>query len=887
MMPIGLIDIADKLEIPRLKGKKNRARNKFALNFLPDAYNCKRCDNGDANYILSSPGGMGKFVRGNLQTTGRSSGYAGLTYSLLENLCSKDAEFTDLLDGKKHSYYESMRTNIKKLADYEDNPLTAESAVWELIDVLKNDEAVYQEIAAAISKKKDENNFTDALFLLVLSAIFTLPTDIANLSYLWSDGQDITTKPSPNVPAKTVFVAKKTSDKKDVRPKIKSNINPPSHKNLVNGYPEQAADALAILTNADIENNKVALVGMSGVGKSSLAAMIVGRFKGKSDKKIFWMNWTNNFQETLCDDRYFYVEGYNSEQYKYNPDAYFMLKLQELQRQGNENTLVVIDGCNASDENLESFLEGQYPVLITTQQKKLSSCLKDIEITHFPKPEKYLELFRREYDYDDIDETKQEALLNLMASWDYHTYAICLLAQSIRTNPTIWEDITALNQSDMKLPTTSFYSKLYEFLLVKHFTEEDLKTVLYILRNLALLPESGIDRMTFGKWIGFTRKDDQQWSMLQTLIDRKFIIQNRSRIHLHEIVVKLALYDLKDAEWCENLTKALFAACEDALNKPYAEKLQLREYAQSVYERAKSLSREAFRQVRWDAGIYFEKMLEMLGKFEESATVLKTLRENDWDNVYGAEMKVRLLASEAHSWILSGDLEKGTQCLESAEPLVGKLLEENSSEDLRLIVNPVYQYFCESARFKRNDKAIEYGKKAVEILEVQPTQRQAFRSLGWSYYHLGCALYVKGSLADSKECFNQAIDQFEKIKERYSSLYADEMLSQIAMQQADRDEAIKKINESRNVLQECVGKSHTDYGRNLLYEGNIYRWFDDKEKATQSYTEAIKIFCELKSDRAKAAQYALEHPHCIITDIWEYGFTPVDMDEIRLKKNLL
>ncbi len=188
MMPIGLDDIANKLGLSCFAGRESRTPTDFALHFLPDAYNSERCD----KHTWLSAGGMGKFTTGNLQIShtkngeNKTRGYAKLTKSLLSNLSSKDKKFTDL-NGKDHFYYESMRTKIDELATDRRKPLTAESAVWELIDTLSNDEEVYQEIATAISKKKDENQFTDALFLLVLTAIFSLPKDIQKLSYLWKD----------------------------------------------------------------------------------------------------------------------------------------------------------------------------------------------------------------------------------------------------------------------------------------------------------------------------------------------------------------------------------------------------------------------------------------------------------------------------------------------------------------------------------------------------------------------------------------------------------------------------------------------------------------------------------------------------------------------------
>ncbi len=869
MATIKLNEIAKRLGNPSLRGRMNGTV--LALQFLPDAYNAEKCAGADARLV--DPNGyksaMARFVTGNLQSNKSNRGHTELTQSLLDHLGSKTNTFT-CRDGSEQSYYESMRANIGRLTDDPNHcTLNGDNTVWALADDLyESEEPVFRKIADAVVRKKNAEEWTDALFLLTLAAIFTRAKDLVQLSHLWEEER--IAAPAPEM---VCLTAKEAGAAAGTIPEVEYRLEPPLVDGYIHGYPEEAEQILKVLQEPG--GNKVALSGMSGVGKSSLAAEIARQYK-MDGKRVLWMDFKGNLRDTLCDDRNLAIRGLYRMNYRHKPDDYFRMKLEILQRQVKPDTLIVFDGWNHADKNLDELLRGDYPMLITTQDEQLDHRLTMIRIEHFPKESDRLALFRYKYGRDIAGE-ELEMVLKLLERWNYHTYATCLLAEAMRANPTMLTGVCADAQSGVLSaeadPMTAICPGLYEFVFTKSFPEEVRPQVLHLLRNLALLPESGVTRTQFGQWTGLTRQED--WALLQELLDRRLILLDpwTDTIHLHSMLVTLVLHDPGDGAWCAGLTEALVAACAKAPDAPYSKKLQLLEAVQSVYDRTAELRGTCVAETHREIGIRLGELLEMLGRYRESAEVFRILREKEEN----PEMQAFLYSGEAQGCIRSGNLEYGWFCA-----LEG--LERGGAS--RQLQGRLCRNLCECARFLRDyAAAVSYGNEAVRLLADCADER-ACRDLGWAYYHLGYALYMQDKRNESERCFVSAMAQFEKVGEASSRLYAEEMLSQLAMLDGHIGKALKHIGRSRATLLHCVGDRHVDYGRNLLYEGNIWRMAGDAEAAEKSFEEAFKLFDDLGCAQAEAAAEAL-HRDCIIRDIWAQDFAAVDVADIRAQNSVL
>ena len=879
MAVVKLNEIAKRLGNPSLQGRMNGTM--LSLQFLPDAYDAAKCRSKEAGLV--DPGSyksaMARFATGNLQSNKNNRGHTELTQSLLDNLSSKANSFT-CRDGTVRSYYESMREKIGRLVtDPNHFPLTAESSVWELTDTLHTSpEPVFRNIADAITKKKNAGELTDALFLLTLAAIFTRPKDLVQLSHLWTEAMSPPGQPRPEPAGESVGAT--AQGRSLAVPEVEFRLNPPVVDDYIDGYQEEAEQILKALQEPG-GRNKVALSGMSGIGKSSLAAAIAHRYQ-MDGKKVLWMDFKGNLRDTLCDDRNLSIRGLYHVNYWKTPDDYFQIKLEILQRQAGPDTLIVFDGINRTDKGLEQLLRGEYPVLITTQHEQLDHRLTPVRLEHFPDASRRLELFCRKYGRD-ITGTDLEMVLKLLERWQYHTYAICLLAEAMRANPTILENIRAASQTGSHLsekdPMAVICPGLYEAVLTKSFDEDTFPQVLYILRNLALLPESGIPRALFGQWIGFGEKQ-AEWTCLQTLTDRRLVLQDRctDTIHLHGLVAALVMQDPGDGTWCSGMTEALFAACERAPESSCEEKMQLLEQVRAVYARTADLEGGCFPTIHRNAGICLGGLLELLARYEESAGVFRSLQERAQDGV----MRAFLRAREAQNYIRAGNLEDGWKCAweeyERIRPLTGAA----PTEPLRRVYSRLCQSLCECARcFRAYAESAMYGREA----DGCAYEAQSVRELGWAYYQLGCTLYVQGELPESTVCIEQAAGQFEVIGEEYPQIYTEEMRSQMDMTDGRMEEALKHICQSREILLRCVGDRHVDYGRNLLYEGNICRMAGDEEAAEKAYAEAARLFADLGCfARSDAAEQALLE-HCIILDVWPQDFVAVDADKIRAERD--
>lgn len=624
----------------------------------------------------------------------------------------------------------------------------------------------------------------------------------------------------------------------------------------IDGY---ADEILEIRTQLLKRNNKVALVGMSGVGKSQLAIAVA-----ESDPEMFatrlWVDFSNSILETITNDNTFSIWGCNRENYPQDTDRqYFQRKMRILKAIADRRVLIIIDGFNISqDPNLEEFLSGQYAVVITTQYRPAAGNLPTFEISHFKDEAKQLALFKEKYGIN-IDETEVEDILTMIRSWQGHTYGICLLATTMRQSRKSPREMRAQLSSGPAGTTDNslaakIRSDMHRLVHLNKLNPDEQ----YIMQNLALIPESGISVKEFYKWL-----ECADFNVIESLIARSLVVNDRNEdtVHLHSMIVDIMLPALSESSCCTVLVNNLVSACQKAFDCTYRRKLELLGYIQSVYDRTVNMP-----DIRLTAGMQLGNILEMLGKYNESANIFKQLREM----TSSGSLRVVIDSKIAHGLLLAGNLKEGHRVAFEGHKAFQKLQKEQIDKQAQRADNWLLQRLCEYYRWiGYYDMAEAYGNDSVSLLQNE--SKEDAWDIGWSKYHLAYALLVQGKLEECKQHLNEAISLFNEISSEYSSAFAMELLGQALMLEGEYTEALDLTVSAGSILHKSLDPNHADCGRNWMCQGNILRRAGKNEEALKCYTEAINVFRTSHETKANLVEALLDNNE-IILDLWGKAF---------------
>lgn len=624
----------------------------------------------------------------------------------------------------------------------------------------------------------------------------------------------------------------------------------------INGY---ADEILKVCDQLSQHNNKAALVGMGGVGKSELAKAIAA-----SSSELFtthlWVNFSNSLLETITNDNTFSIWGCSRENFPKDTDRqYFERKMRILKSIADSHVLIIIDGFNVcEDSDLEEFLSGEYAVLITTQYQPTAGNLPTFQITHFKDETKQLALFREKYKRR-IEDSEVEDILAMIRSWQGHTLGICVLATTMREKRLTPKEMRTLLCDKKGSTTENSLASIIRSALHKVFSFNNLSVAeQYIMQNLALIPESGISSREFCEWL-----EMPDYKVIENLIERSLIVHDSyaDTIHLHSMITDLILPTSSDITRCTNLVNNLAAVCKKAFDCTYMRKLELLGYVQSVYDKTINMS-----DAHLTTGMQLGNILEMLGKYEESANVFKQLR----GVTNSGSLRVIIDSKIAHGLLLAGNLKEGHRVALEGHKAFQKLPKEQIDKQAQRVDNWLLQRLCEYYRWIGSyDVAEAYGNDSIGLL--QNGSREAAWDIGWSKYHLAYALLVQGKLEECKQHLNEAISLFNEISSEYSSAFAMELLGQALMLEGDYFEALDLTVSAGSILQKALDPNHADCGRNWMCQGNIHRRAGREKEALQCYTKAINVFQLSHKVKANIVE-ALLNNNEIVLDLWGKAF---------------
>jgi hypothetical protein len=325
---------------------------------------------------------------------------------------------------------------------------------------------------------------------------------------------------------------------------------------------------LSLLHEALIECSKVFLCGIAGIGKSELAKAYAKEHK-KEYTNILYMTYTGDLRHDIIDMDFADDLPEDDETVRFRKHNRFMRTLKE-------DTLLIIDNFNttsARDEFLSVMLKYRCRILFTT--RSLFPGQKTIHLGEISDPETLFRLAANFYSDATQNRYQVEQIIKAVHS---HTLAVelasRLLESGILEPQEILEklqeekaDFSATDKigitKDGKNQKATYYDHIRKLFSLFHLSQ----SLQDIMRNLSLIPTSGISARLFGKWMKF-----QDLNEVNELVESGFV-QSRAgnMIALHPMIMEVTISDIPPTiTECHILLESIRATCQlHGIDVPY------------------------------------------------------------------------------------------------------------------------------------------------------------------------------------------------------------------------------------------------------------------------------------------------------------------------------
>lgn len=339
--------------------------------------------------------------------------------------------------------------------------------------------------------------------------------------------------------------------------------------------------------------NKLFLQGMGGIGKSELAKAYALKNRERYDTVLF-AAYRTTLQDLLICDPAFRVSTLPracDEAGRLETDeAYFARKLQWLQENTDETTLLIIDNFDTTgDPDLEAFLSGAYSILFTTRNDFEELGLPVLYLTEMDAETEQLELFLHYYRRP-VPPQQLSTIRQILAQVGGHTLAIEIIAKFMshrRVQPD--KMLTILQQEGVHAMTAgtvargfgaaqSGYDNIRQLFHLHGLTEQEL----HILRNLSLVPLTGLDTVVFGELCEL-----EDYMEIDELIRRSWVRHDPmlDTIALHPLIREVVLKECGvTLESCTVMLRNLTEKLKQLWSLPQEDKLLYGNLGKAVYE---------------------------------------------------------------------------------------------------------------------------------------------------------------------------------------------------------------------------------------------------------------------------------------------------------------
>lgn len=308
------------------------------------------------------------------------------------------------------------------------------------------------------------------------------------------------------------------------------------------------------------DNPLLFVTGIAGIGKSEFAK----QFAKKNEKKytnIIYLYYTGSIKKCIAELE-FDTDTSEMTETELFESHYAILKTLY------PDSLIILDNFNVmpkDDDFFREFIKNKFHLLITTRCK--ITAFETLELKELDKEKELTELFFR---HCPSAKSESDTVLEIIDVLNAHTLTVCLSALTL--------EASGMEISDLlyELKTSSICTNISEEVELykdETFTNarmaEHLRKLLQlnmltesqqdILRNLSLLPLSGISKVAFKQWLQLENLNDTNH-----LIRYGFITEDteNKRIALHPMIQELSFAEtFPTVSSCQTLLNSLHTIC--------------------------------------------------------------------------------------------------------------------------------------------------------------------------------------------------------------------------------------------------------------------------------------------------------------------------------------
>lgn len=433
----------------------------------------------------------------------------------------------------------------------------------------------------------------------------------------------------------------------------------------------------------------------------------------------------------------------------------------------------------------------------------------------------------------------------IIALLERHTLSIRLIAsamQARRIKPDrmlemLTESGREIREND-KL-SEIIYGRMKQVFRLTALSDEEL----FVLKNLALIPMSGIEVETFSDWCGADYDD------IDALIEKSWIVHDPvlDRIHLHPLVADLMLEELaEDPDCCTEFLQNMVDAFTNTFRNSYEEKLQKVDYVNTVCARLPKdhPSYAMMLLTKADAVMSIEGFSGSLGLYREL-----------WDRSSKGVESIKICGKLAHALSLSGDMQGCYDIALEGWETTKDIPADDLTNEQGYWRNQILKRLLESTRALGDyDASLQWGELAlVESDRFYTTTPEENR--GWCLWHIARTLQMRGAGGDLErgaELVQEAERLFAKDHDDWSRSYCFGLQGLICTGLGEYQQALENNQTYLDMLLPRLRDDHYDIAQGYEWRGNTYQAMGDLENARDYYEKAIRIF----RDNGAAARQA-------------------------------
>lgn len=590
-----------------------------------------------------------------------------------------------------------------------------------------------------------------------------------------------------------------------------------------------------------LKNNPLLFItGIAGIGKSEFAK----HFAKKNEKKytnIIYLYYTDNLKKCIAELEFTSDTAEMTETELFESHYGILKSLYP-------DSLIIIDNFNVlpkDDTFFREFIKNRFQILVTTRCKPTT--FNTLELKELNKEKELTELFFRHCPSSKSEPELVAKIINLLNA---HTLTVSLAALTLEASGMDIEEFlyelkttgirTEISEEvELYKDETFSYGRmmehLHKLLQLSRLSPEQL----YILRNLCLLPTSGVRKAMFKQWLQLETLND-----LNHLIRYGFITEDieNKKINLHPLIQEIAFDEtFPTMTACSKLMSSLHFICLIHGLEVRRPEMVVQSLI-SVIERVIIDIPEKYLLFLQDAFPYFEKYLvtDYLPKLVERITYMM-----EHHHLNTPRDKALLLDYKAELFVLRKEyanaLKKRLKAIQ--------LIEAEDTTDMSVITlhSNLYNNLSNTYLYlKKIKEAAEALKKAFEI-------RKKYEHLGLMESHdtlqqmanLANMLIIGNELSQARELlslYDALISEYES-KKCLDYGFCQTMFGILCYREGKATEAECHLLSAEMIIANVMGTDNEYMKTVYRYLYSLYtRWKNPElaQKYKEKYLEANK-----------------------------------------------